>query len=186
MCTVCVQYVYSMCSVCVHYEFMYDEYTLSMSSHVRVFTMSSCICILYCTMSNSPRLHNVQGYTMSKVTQCPRLHNVQSYKMSKVTQCPRLHNVQGYTLSIKCTSSQCPRRDNVNVCQMTMLMSILNIGPHVRSVREYTMYCLTCEMPSSEKAEMVLSRFRPILALLVMALQTELVPPCGRDYLVNQ
>jgi hypothetical protein len=30
------------------------------------------------------------------------------------------------------------------------------------------MYCLTCEMPSSENAEMVLSRLRPILALLVM------------------
>ena len=145
--------------------------------------MNSCMMSTHCPrLVTYVCLQCLRVYVYCTV-QCP---TVQGYTMSKVTQCPRLHNVQGYTLSIKCTSSQCPRRDNVNVCQMTMLMSILNIGPHVRSVHEYTMYCLTCEMPSSEKAEMVLSRFRPILALLVMALQTELVPPCGRDYLVNQ
>ena len=176
--------MYSMCTVCVQYVYTMNSCTTS--THCpRLVTYVCLQCLrvyVYCTV----QCLTVQGYTISKVTQCPKLHNVQSYTMSKVTQCPRLYNVQGYTLSIKCTSSQCPRRDNVNVCQMTMLMSILNIGPHVRSVHEYTMYCLTCEMPSSEKAEMVLSRFRPILALLVMALQTELVPPCGRDYLVNQ
>ena len=100
-----------MCTLCVHYEFMYDEYTLSMSSHVRVFTMSSCICILYCTMSNSPRLHNVQGYTMSKVTHCPlsvRLHNARAGTMSTFVkwQCWCLFWTLGH-MSAVYTSTQC-------------------------------------------------------------------------------